>query len=152
MTTKQEKEREKTAKDAKFKSKRIISFIAGGIFAVFSIIMAIILFVQGYNESGIGWLIIGFLGYTFISTMILNNTFLPELWLEIVTWGFVDMPGIIFTADLDGVIFLIVMKIFFFFLSIIIALLVAAFATVLSVILSVFVYPFALCKNLKGKE
>lgn len=152
MTTKQEKEREKIVKDAKFKSKRIISFIAGGIFAVLSIIFSIMCFVQGFNESGIGWIIIGLFGYTFISTMILNNTFLPELWLEIVTWGFVDMPGIIFTADLDGVIFLIVMKIFFFFLSIIIALLVAAFATVLSIILSVFVYPFALCKNLKGKE
>lgn len=151
MTTKQEKEREKTAKDAKFKSKRIISFIVGGIFAVFSIIMAIILFVQGYNESGIGWLIIGFLGYTFISTMILNNTFLPEFWLEIVSWGFVKMPEIIFIADLDVLIFLIVMK-FFFLLSIFIALFIAAIATVLSVILSVFVYPFALCKNLKGKE
>ncbi len=152
MTTKKEKEREKSAKDAKFKSKRIISFVVGGIFAVLSIVFAIISFVQGFNESGIGWSIMTIFGYTFISTMILNNTFLPELWLEIVTWGFVDMPGIIFSADLDGVIFLIVMKIFFFFLSIIIALLVAAFATVLSIILSVFVYPFALCKNLKGKE
>lgn len=84
--------------------------------------------------------------------MILNNTFITDMWLEITSWGFVKFPGIIFEFSFDGLVFLIAMKILFFLLGLVLALLAAAFATALAMALSIFVYPFALIKNIKCKE
>lgn len=51
-----------------------------------------------------------------------------------------------------GLVFLIAMKILFFLLGLALALLAAAFATSLAMALSMFVYPFALIKNIKCEE
>ncbi len=138
------------AKQSALKSKRNNSYIWGGIVAAILIALAIFCFVTNVPEAGIGYLVLSVFGYCFTATMILNNTFINELWLEVCSWGFVKLPGIIFEFDLDGIAFLIAMKILFFLGGIFLALIAAAFATVLALILSVFVYPFALSKNLKG--
>lgn len=152
LEEKRKEEQQKREKDATFKKKRIHSFIWPTIVALIFIFIGISSFVKGDVSTGLGCLGVGVLAYCFVATMILNNTFITDMWLEITSWGFVKLPGIIFEFSFDGLIFLIAMKIIFFILGIILALLAAAFATLLAMALSIFVYPFALRKNLKGEE
>ncbi len=112
------------------------------------LIFAIISFVQNNPVSGISFIILGVLGYSFTATVTLNNTFIPDLWLEIASFGFIKLPGIIFEASFDGLIFLIVMKIFLFVLAMVCVIFTIIAATIIAAILSIFVYPYALRKNL----
>jgi hypothetical protein len=73
--------------------------------------------------------------------------------LEIFSWGFVRMPGLIFTLDLDGILWLLTVKLLFWILVLILAVICGILAVALGFIVSVFVYPFAIYKNLKhGNE
>ena len=136
----------------KFKKQRIHSFIWPTLVAIIFIIYGIDSFASGDASTGVYSIIVGVLSYCFLATMILNNTFITDMWSEITSWGFVKLPGIIFEFSIDGFIFLVLMKILFFILGIMLALLSATFATILAMALSVFVYPFALKKNLKCEE
>ena len=148
----QAEERAKAIKFRENKNRRIHSFVWASLAAALFVAFAIISFVGGNAGGGLLWLIFGAFAYTFVGTMILNNTFVTDLWLEITSWGFVRMPGVIFSFSFGGLIFLIIVKVFLFVLGIMLALLAAAFATILAMLFSVFVYPFALAKNIKGRE
>lgn len=132
--------------------RRIHAFIWPSLLAIIFLIAAITSFVKGDSSTGVGGIVSAILVYAFLGTMILNNTFITDMWLEVASWGFVKMPGIIFSFSFDGIVFLIAMKILLFLLGIGLALLSAAFATLLAMGLSIFVYPFALIKNIKGIE
>ena len=69
--------------------------------------------------------------------------------LEIFSWGFVRMPGLIFTLDLDGIIWLLTVKLLFWVLGILLALLAGTLALILGAVISVFVYPYAIIKNFR---
>ena len=72
---------------------------------------------------------------------------------EIFSWGFVRMPGLIFTLDLDGIIWLLTVKLLFWILGILLAILCGGLAIALGLFVSIFVYPFALRKNIvKGEN
>ena len=88
----------------------------------------------------------------FLGTMILNNTFITDLWIEVASWGFVRMPGLIFSFSFGGIIILIITKIILFLLGVSLALLSVILATVLAMALSVFVFPYALAKNIKEER
>lgn len=152
LEEKRKEEQRKREIDATFKKRRSRSFIWPTIVALIFIASGISSFVKGDVSTGWGCLGVGALAYCFVATMILNNTFITDMWFEIISWGFVNLPGIIFEFSFDGLIFLIAMKIIFFILGIILALLATACATLLAMALSIFVYPFALRKNLKGEE
>ena len=145
------KQRQKET-NATFKKRRSHSFIWPSLIALLFIAVGISSFVNGEVSTGFGCLVIGLFAYCFLGTMILNNTFITNMWLEIASWGFVKLPGIIFEFSFDGLVFLIAMKILFFLLGLALALLAAAFATALAMALSMFVYPFALIKNIKYEE
>ena len=87
-----------------------------------------------------------------MATLILDNTFINDLWEGIASLGFVKLPGIIFEFSIDGFVFLIAMKILFFIIGLLFSILAFTLATALSLALSLFVYPFALRKNLKCEE
>ena len=57
----------------------------------------------------------------FLFVMILGNTFIPDFWMEVASWGFVRFPGLIFTLDLDGIIWLLTVKLLFWILGFILA-------------------------------
>ena len=132
------------------KRRRIKAFIWPSIIMTLFIVVGISSFTKGDTKLGIECIVTAIIAYTFSATMILKNTFLTDMWLEITSWGFVRMPGVIFSFSLEGFIFLIVIKIFLFLLGIALALFAAFVATIIAVGLSVFVYPFALRKNLKN--
>ena len=136
--------------DDKLRKRRIHSFVWPTLLAITFLIFSIVCFSSGYVSSGVWWIIFAVLGFTFLGTMILNNTFITDMWMEVSAWGFVRMPGIIFSFSFEGIAFLIATKILLSILGFLLALLSFAFATLLAMSLSIFVYPYALSKNMKG--
>ncbi len=90
--------------------------------------------------------------FSFVSCLILGNNFIGDMVLEIFSWGFVRMPGLIFTLDLDGILWLLTVKLLFWVLGILLAILCGILGVVLGAVLSIFVYPFALYRAYRGKE
>jgi transcriptional regulator with XRE-family HTH domain len=99
---------------------------------------------EGNWDSLRGSLIISYAVFAFVFTMMAKNTFLNNFFFEITSWGFITLPGVIFSFDIDGLLFLITAKIILFFVGIGVALAFGGFALVLSFALSLFVFPFSL--------
>lgn len=103
-------------------------------------------------ESFFVFFVSGVMFSAFAACLILNNNFIPDMMMEIISWGFVRMPGVIFTLDLDGLIWLLTVKLLFWVLGILLALAAVALAVLVGSLISVFVYPFAIIKNFKNPE
>ncbi len=146
------KERAQAEREEAFRKRRIHSIIWPALASVILFIISIACFANAAPDAGILFLVLGFLAFTFIACMILDNNFIADLWLGVSSWGFVRFPGIIFEFSLDGLKFLIIMKILFFILGMILSFLAAVLATAVASVLSLFVYPFALRKNIKNIE
>ena len=129
------------------------SFLWGGILT--AVIILITYFISSSSKAGtstvIGATVVSVLFFPFISCLFLNNNFIMDLFLTIASWS-VRMPGVIFSLDLDGIIWLLTIKLALWILSALIS--VAMFLLALSVclLMSIFVYPFALIKNIKNPE
>lgn len=146
-------ERELQQQIDKSKSRRKLSFWIGGIVASIWIAITIYIAISTENSSILlPNIALAVVAFTFISCCLLANNFIGDIVLEIFSWGFVKMPGVIFSLDLDGLIWLLTVKLLFWILGIILALICGAFAVILGAILSVFVYPFAIVKNFKHPE
>lgn len=121
----------------------IWSTIAGVAFFLLSIIGAF-----APEEKNPSYLLIGLIGglvlFAFLSCCFLDNTFVGEMWTTIAHWGFVDMPGVIFSLDFDGIVFLIAAKILFAILGFLLAAASVVLATVLGLVVGIFAFPFAL--------
>lgn len=136
-----------------FKISRNRSFIWGGITATVFFIIGIISWISSSNAANFGtFSLLAITGFTLVSCLVLDNNFVGDMIVEIFSWGFVRMPGVIFTLDLDGIIWLLTVKLLFWVIGIILAVLCGILAIVLGLLISVIVYPFALRKNLKGIE
>ena len=122
------------------------SFIWGGV-------VSAVLLAMGISTGNIlSFTILALTGFTLVSCLILGNNFIGEMIAEIFSWGFVRFPGLIFTLDLDGIIWLITVKLLFWVLGFLISALFGLLAIVLGLFLSVVVYPFALVKNIRNSE
>ncbi len=143
---------ERSAKIEKSIKRRTKSFIISPLLAGLYLWIAI----SGGGFADIESAMIMILGtisiFTFTSCCLLANNFIGEMTLTIMSWGFVKMPGLIFTLDLDGCLWFLTVKLGLFLLSMCIFLAFALFAFILGLILSVFVYPFAIVKNFKHPE
>ena len=128
------------------------SFWGGGIVAALFVAFAIIEFANGSTSSGSGFLVFAVLGFTFVSCLVLGNNFIGDAVETVFSWGFVTMPGLIFTLDLDGIIWLLTMKLLFWVLGILLAIFFGLLAVFIGAVLSVFVYPFAIAKNIKSTK
>ena len=127
-------------------TRRIHSFVWSGLAAVALIVIGIV-------TSNVAFCcVLGVLAFTLISCLILNNNFVGDMVAEIFSWGFVRMPGLIFTLDLDGIIWLLTVKLLFWILGFVLAALCGILAIGLGLVVSLFVYPFAIYKNIKYGE
>lgn len=90
--------------------------------------------------------------FTFSACLILNNNCIADVFGWITQLGFVKFPGLIFSLDLDGILWFICVKLLFWVLGILITLFFMAVAFVICLIISLFVYPFAIVKNFKTPE
>ena len=139
---------EREAEERKeFETRRVHSFIWPTLLGIIFIVIGIIGFAQGNTNLGIGGIISGVFGYLLLATLILDNTFVSDVFTSVAGFGFVKMPGVIFSLSFNGIIFLIVTKIILFLISVSIGVFFAIFGTILSALLSVIGYPLALYRN-----
>lgn len=136
------------------KSQRKKSFIWATIISMAFLVVGIICSINNKFNAGeictMCFICIGV--FTFVSCLFLKNNFVEELFLSIASWGVVKFPGLIFSFDLDGITWLICMKILFAVLGFLIGLCAILLALLICVPLSIFVYPFALYKNLQTQN
>ena len=132
-------------------NKRLIWSIVVGVLAAVVIIIAGI---SGATDGGTIGIAIGLGGaaFTLVSCLSLGNNFVGEVMLTIFTWSFVRLPGLIFTLDLDGIIWLLTVKLLFWSLGIVLGILLGILAIAVGGVISIFVYPLALYRNIKGIE
>lgn len=90
--------------------------------------------------------------YPFVACLLLRNNFVGEMVAEIASWGFVRFPGVIFELDLDGILWLLTVKLAFWILGFMIATAALILGVVLGIVVGVFVYPFALVKSYRRPE
>lgn len=133
--------------------RRILSFIFGALLAVFFIAIGISNAVDGGSPVDvISGIVLGYAGFSLLSCWLLCNNFVGDMMGDIFSWAFVDFPGVIFSLDFDGLVFLIAVKILFFILGLLLSLLCGALALIVGAIVSMFVYPFAIAKNIRRPE
>ena len=128
------------------------SFWGGGLVAALFVALAIGEFVNGSASTGGGFLVFAVLGFTFVSCLLLGNNFIGDAVETVFSWGFVTMPGLIFTLDLDGIIWLLTMKLLFWVLGFLLAIFFGLLAIFIGAVLSVFVYPYAIVENIKNSK
>ena len=131
-------------------SDRMRSFVWGGLAAVVFVALGIVTAVTTSDFFDFAfWGVVGIMAFTLTSCLILDNNFVGEMIGSVFSWGFVRMPGVIFELDLDGILWLLTVKLFFWILGIVLAILCGLLAIVLGLVVSVFVYPFALYEDIK---
>ena len=137
--------------DAKFN--RITSFIVGGLVAAVSIGIGIL---RTINMSDITNLYvsiaIGILLFTYMSCMILENNIVKHVLTDVLHWCFVRMPTAVFRLNLKGIIWLLTVKLLLWIINYAFAILCAVVCFIIASVVSVFVYPFALVKNIRHPE
>ena len=101
----------------------------------------------GYTLGGMAIVLV--FGYPFVAQLFWDGVI-----ADITFFGgkVVGMPGVIFDLDLDGIIFLIVVKILFAIIKVLIWLVTVIAAAVVAMIISPFTFPFALRKLNRGEE
>lgn len=82
--------------------------------------------------------------FSLVFCCLAENNFVGEWFISIASWGFVRMPGIIFSLDLDGIIWLLTVKLFLFLLGISLAIAAFLLAVAICGALSMFVFPFSI--------
>lgn len=130
------------------------SFIKSGIFAgIFFILSVVAVIMKFINPLD---LLIAFgitiVIFTFTSCLTLKNNFIEDMIGTITEWGFIRFPGVIFSLDLDGLIWFLTVKLAFWILGYILAIICFILGCLLGMILSVFVYPVAIVKNYRHPE
>lgn len=130
------------------------SFIWGGLIAGVILIVTMVLLSSANADATtyVVGVVFALSVFTFVSCLFLKNNFVGEMVEEIISWGFVKFPGIIFGLSIDGCLFFIAVKILFWVLGILLACAVTVFAYLLGSVVSLFVYPFAITKSFKHPE
>lgn len=120
--------------------RRNVGLIVGGVAALAVLITLIVVFSMNHTAflpAFIGCFVLTLLTFTFVSQL-----FWLGVVIDIILWGFkiIGTPGIIFSFDLDGFIFLIAMKILFAVLKIVVLFLLVLVAVLFAVIASPFTF------------
>lgn len=70
----------------------------------------------------------------------------------IFSWGFVKMPGLIFSLDIDGCLWFIAVKLLLAVISLALMAVFGILAIIVGGIVSWFVYPYAILQNFQHPE
>lgn len=127
--------------NARTKQKLVRTFILAGIFAVIFLALCIV----GAGAAGIVvGLIGGYIVFAYISCMCLD-TIVNEVFFDWISKSF-EAPGLIFTFDVDGCLWLIGMKILFWALGILFSIFTALVGILIGVVLAIFDFPYVMIK------
>jgi transcriptional regulator with XRE-family HTH domain len=138
-------EKEKKIKISKTKKFRFKGFFWAIVIGGFFGFVAVNNFLVGTMDAGdlAISILFSYSVFAFLFTINAKNTFINDFFWEITSWGFVKLPGIIFTLDFDGLLFLIFAKVLLFFIGIGIAVVAGSIALMLSLVLAMFTFPFS---------
>lgn len=130
------------------------SYIWGGIISAAALALWFVIALSSQFETGllIAGIITSVLLFPFLSCLFLKNNFVGDMVEDIATFGFVRFPGLIFELSLDGIIWLLTVKLLFWILGIIIATIMTILGVAIGMIVGLFVYPFALSKSINHPE
>lgn len=142
-------DKEKLEKIKKIKKRCFGWGIFGGVVAFIIALVSFLLNTQ-YIHPALGVFLSVLIGYSIFSMLycILCGSYIGDVffWCAGVS---IKFPGIIFTWDLDGIAFLVVMKIFFAILAFSLGIFALAFAICFSALLGGISFPFILIHNNK---
>ena len=145
---KKKKEKIESERVKSIKTRRVWGFVLSAIVFVTLLVIGIVLLAKGNSAAGVALMISSVFGAMFVGCVIMNNTFITGLWVDIATWS-IHLPGVIFSLDFEGLAFLIVVKILMAILSVVLDVLIIAFATAVGMFMSIFAYPLALYRSFK---
>ena len=130
------------------------SFIFGGLFSGLILIAWLVIALASGFKTGllVFGIVASVLFFPFFSCLYLKNNFVGDMVEAVSMWGFVKFPGLIFSLDLQGIVWLLTVKLAFWILGGILAVIAAVFAVALGLVVRVFVYPFALKKSIVSPE
>ncbi len=143
-----------TTAQVNLERKTLLTFSIIG--AVVAFIVALVLAIVYFNKDNVGLgvtvaiLAPLFSSYTIFATIfcIFSFSYIGEIFEEIASWS-IRLPGIIFTMDLDGLVFLVVMKIVFAIFGFMLSVFVFLLAVAVSALLSIFSFPFIFPREMK---
>ncbi len=115
--------------------------IWGIVMGILAFIVTLVVCIVCYSSVGVGWTIGApiLVGYTLTAMIycIFTYSYISEVFLSVASWS-VKFPGLIFSFDLDGIAWLIAMKILFAILGVLISIGVFILALMISGALSFF--------------
>lgn len=129
------------------------SFLWGGLITalILGIVLAVTLSSNEPAGTTIGASVAALLFFPFLSCIFLKNNFIEDVFGGIASWS-IRMPGLIFELSLDGILWLLTVKLALWILSGLLSIFCFLLAIAVCLVLGVFVYPFALAKNIKHPE
>lgn len=140
--------------ESKVIRRRNIGLIAGGALTVAALVLSIVLLAKSTPPVNAGFAV----GYC-AAVIVFGYTFFTQLFwggfiVDVVLLGgkIIGTPGIIFSFDLDGFIFLIAMKILFAVIKLLVFILTIIFFLVVAIALSPFAFAPQIIKMSRGEE
>ena len=130
----------------------IVSLIVGVPVLLFFLYTSFTLIMEKNYGAAVVGAVFAYAAFAFVSCLIFNNNCVGGIIATLFSWGFVTMPGLITTFDIEGLVWLICMKILFFFIPLILAIVLGFVGIVVAFVVSPFVYPFALYNSLKKRD
>ncbi len=133
--------------EAKRKKSLIVASVITGIY----LIAFICVLVSNFSFSlMLGGVVLGYSVFSFVASLFYDTPVLNVI--EDMCTASIKWPGLIFTWDLDGILWVIGMKLLFATLGFLFGLLCAAFGLVLGLLISPFVFPYVLYRVNKDIE
>ena len=125
--------------------------IAGGVVAL-GISLAVLLAVPACKEAlnpALAVLFSVLIGYAIFAALycIISGSYIADVFLGVAGWS-IKMPGVIFTWDIDGIVWAIGMKIFLAILGFLLGVMVVGLAVAISALLASVSFPFILVHNI----
>lgn len=93
-------------------------------------------------------ILLGFCTFCLTGCVFIDESFVGDMWLNMISWSF-HAPGVIFTFDLDGVIWLIAVKILFWIIGVLFAILAFLFGTAVGFVFAPFAVIYDYVQNAK---
>ena len=144
-------ERKKEIEMDSMRRHRSKSLLWGAAVAIVLIVISLIVIIQNSTDPGfdgdiasqiIGAIVLTYAGFSFTFAMF-YDTFIKDAVIYMLTSS-INWPGLIFTFDLDGLLWLIGMKILFAVLGFVIGVLAAILGIIFGLIMSMIAFPFIL--------
>ena len=140
-----DKEKELNARRSKQKRHRTLAAVIGGIVSALFLLIAVIGLISDFSTGMLFFTLIG----TYVVFAFVFCLFYDCIIQEVVLDWFdksIHWPGLIFTFDLDGILWLIGMRILFFVLGVIFGIITGAIGITLGLLFAPFAFPFVIKK------